>query len=191
VAKEMKMRKRIVVVVVLAILWAASAYAQAVDFFTLVRSGTPQEVQSSISKGANVRARNQYGWTPFMVAVYCNQNPEVIATLLKSGSDIDARDSDYGATALMWASEANQNLEIFTTLLKAGADLRAQDTSGATALIWAAGHIKNPDVIIALLKAGADARAKDSAGRTAFDYAQGNADLQGTDALKQLEEASK
>ena len=185
------MRKRIVVAAVLAVLLAASAYAQAVDFFALVRSGTPQEVQSAIDKGAKVTARNQYGWTPFMVAAYYNQNPEVITTLLKAGSDIEARDLDYDATALMWATEANQNLAIFTTLLKAGADVKAQDTSGDTALMWAAGHVGNPDVITALLKAGADARAKNRAGRTAFDYAQGNANLQGTDAYRQLQEASE
>jgi hypothetical protein len=45
-----------------------------------------------------------------------------------------------------------------------------------------------------LLKAGADAKAKDSLGQMALDHAQNNANhaqLAGTDALKQLEKASK
>jgi predicted oxidoreductase len=43
-----------VVAVVLAVLLAASAYAQTTDFFELVSSGTPQTVQAAIDKGANV-----------------------------------------------------------------------------------------------------------------------------------------
>ena len=81
----------------------------------------------------------------------------------------------------------------FQVPLKDGADPKAHDTSGETVLMWAAAQNKNPEVISTLLKAGADARAKDSAGRTAFDYAKSNYSLRvkGTDALKQLEEASK
>jgi ankyrin repeat protein len=58
-------------------------------------------------------------------------------------------------------------------------------------LIWAAINNQNPEVITLLLKAGADAKVKDSQGMTAFFYAQLNKKLTGTDALKQLEEASK
>jgi hypothetical protein len=46
-------------------------------------------------------------------------------------------------------------------------------------------------VISTLLKAGADAKAMDRKGKTAFDYAQSNYKMKGTDALKQLEQASK
>jgi len=41
------------------------------------------------------------------------------------------------------------------------------------------------------LKAGADAKAKDKLGKTAFDYAQANEKLKGTDAYRQLQEASQ
>jgi ankyrin repeat protein len=46
-------------------------------------------------------------------------------------------------------------------------------------------------VIVALLKAGANAKQKNSKGFTAIDYAKAHKDLDGTDAFKQLEEASK
>jgi hypothetical protein len=46
-------------------------------------------------------------------------------------------------------------------------------------------------MITVLLKAGADAKVKDKFGKIAFDYAQIRYELKGTDALKQLEEASK
>ena len=126
------------------------------DFFELVKIGTSQDVQAAISKGADVNARDKYGWTPLMYAAEYNLNPEVITALLAAGADVSARDKD-GWTALMEAALSNPD----------------------------------PLVIMALLKAGADAKAKDKAGKTAFDYAQGNEKMKGTDALKQLEEASK
>jgi hypothetical protein len=46
-------------------------------------------------------------------------------------------------------------------------------------------------MILELLKAGADAKYKDGYGKTAFFYAQPRQDLEGTDAPKQLEEASE
>jgi hypothetical protein len=49
------MKKRIVVVV-LAVLIAASAYGQTTGLFELVKTGTPQDVQAAISKGADVNA---------------------------------------------------------------------------------------------------------------------------------------
>ena len=54
------MKKRIVVAVVLAVLLAASAaYAQTKDFFELVKTGTPQDVQKAISNGADVNTREE------------------------------------------------------------------------------------------------------------------------------------
>ena len=152
------MKKRIVVAAVLAVLMAASAYAQTKDFFELAKTGTPQQVQAAIDKGADVKAQDK-----------------------------------SGRTALIWAATNNQNPEVITTLLKAGADIKAQDKDGRTGLMWAARYNKvNPEVfIMALLNVGADAKAKDKAGKTALDYAKDNENLQGTDALKKLEEASK
>jgi hypothetical protein len=48
-------------------------------------------------------------------------------------------------------------------------------------------------VIVILLKAGGDAKAKDKTGKTAFDYAKSNYSLKvrGTDAYRQLQEASQ
>lgn len=91
----------------------------------------------------------------------------------------------------MFAAELNANPEVITLLLKAAADLKDQDNDGYTPLMKAASKNKNPVVIMTLLKAGADAKAKNNKGYTAFDYAKYNESLRGTDALKQLEEASK
>ena len=70
-------------------------------------------------------------------------------------------------------------------------EVNGRDATGRTALMYAAQINDNPEVIAALLKAGADAKAKSGKGMTALDYAQKNVRLKGTDAYRQLEEASR
>ncbi len=184
------MKKR-VVVVVLAVLMATSAYAQATDFVELVKTGTPQSIQAAIDQGANANARDMNAVTPLMYAAVHNPNPDVITTLLKAGAEINAR-ANAGTTPLMWAALANPNPEVITTLLRAGADIKARENdNGMTSLMWAALANPNPEVITVLLKAGANAKTKDRQGLTALDYAKDNAELKGTDSYQQLQEASQ
>jgi ankyrin repeat protein len=168
------MRKLVVVTVVLAALVALaltgclSTKTPTTDFFELVITGTPQDVQAAITNGADVNARDKDGKTPLISAAQTNKNPEVITTLLKADADIEARDLLYTGTALMWAANNNRNPEVITTLLKAGADIEVRSQGGGTALMWAAGYNRNPEVITTLLKAGADINAKDNSGGTAL-----------------------
>jgi len=164
--------------------------AKTTDFFELVKTGTPEDIQGALNKGANVNAQDNNGLTPLMYAAMNNKNPEVITTLLKVGADLEDRDKN-GGTVLIYASSYNQNPEVIIVLLNAGADINAQDKNGGTPLMYAARNNQNPEVIATLLKAGANAKTKDSAGKTAFDYVQGNEKLKGTDALRQLQEASQ
>src|SRR5271157_3318401 len=100
-----KVKKRIVVVV-LAVLLVASAYAQTRDLFELAKSGSSQDVQAAIDQGANVNAqdmKDEYQKTPVMWAARNNPNPAVITTLLKAGAKIEARDTT-GFTPLMYAA---------------------------------------------------------------------------------------
>jgi len=158
-------KKRIVLSVTLAFLVAlSSAYAQATDFFALVRTGTPQAVQDAIKQGADLNARDADGLTPLMRAAVNNPNPAVITVLLKAGADIKARDEQFGLTPLLWAASGTDNPEVVTTLLKAGADIKARATvNGFTALMYAADGNPNPAVITVLLKAGSDIDAKSNA----------------------------
>ena len=74
------------------------------DFFELLEIGTPQEIQAAINKGADAKARDKDGRTALMFAAAYNQDPEVIATLLKAGADLEARETKSGWTALMAAA---------------------------------------------------------------------------------------
>jgi uncharacterized protein len=216
-------RKQISVAAIFVVLLAALANAQSwyngKSFFQLVKTGTPQDIQDAISKGADVNEVGAGYWTPLMVAT----SPEVISMLLNAGADIKLRESYYGGTSLMWQADMCKDPAVIPMLLKAGADVKDQDKDGLTALMYAARHNRpevitalidagadinardkkgmtslmyaaiynqNPEGIIVLLNAGADARAKDNRGRTALDYAQ-RPKLVGTDALRQLEEASE
>src|SRR5271157_3521270 len=101
--RRCNVKRRIVAIAVLAVLTAASAYAQTIDFFALVKTGTPQEVQAAINKGADVNAlaNANANKTPLMFAANDNPHPEVITVLLKAGANLEARSSAYGWTALI------------------------------------------------------------------------------------------
>jgi len=178
--------------VVLAAFLVASAYAQTTDFFNLVKTGTPQSVQAAIRQGADVNAKDPTGQgrTALMYAAEFNPSVEVITTLLKAGADVNAQEYN-GASALFYAAGENPNPKVVAELLRAGADLKTRNHYGMTVLMYAAKVTKNPEVITILLKAGADAKAKDHDGNTALSYSDINDNLAGTDALKQLQEASK
>ena len=198
------MKKRIVVATVLAALVAlaltectsldAGAHDRA--FFGLVQTGTPQEVQAAISKGADVNDRSNSGWTPLMAAAMFNPHPEMLTILLKAGADVNTTDN-RGETPLMYAVDTNLNPEVIAALLKAGADINARDKAGWTPLMYAVSNLGDSmssypgSLIIMLLNAGADAKPRDILGRTALDMARSDDNLKGTAALQQLEEASQ
>jgi ankyrin repeat protein len=176
-----------IVVAALGVLIAVSAYAQTTDFFKLVTTGTPQDVQAAIENGENVNAPNAAGYLPLGIAAQFNPDSEVIDVLLKAGADINGKDRD-GGTALMSANELNHNPEVIGALLRAGADVNAQDKKGYSALMTAA--MLNPDAIPLLLKAGADTTAKNGYGETALDLAWKNEKLKGTGVYQHLLAAS-
>ena len=151
-------------------------------------AATVDTVSDCLNSGANVNARNEDGSTPFHLAAFFNENPEVLTVLLDAGADMNARIVD-GSTTLHLAAGYNENPEVLTALLDAGADLNARDEYGGTPLHEAAKHNENPEVIIALLDAGADGTAVNGDGETPFDLAKDNEALAGTDAYWALNDA--
>lgn len=185
---EVHMPKKIAVVL-FAVVALASARAQTATFFQVARNEPPEDVQAAIEKGADVNARDEHGMTPLMYAALSSLYPGVIFTLIRAGADMNARDVNT-ATLLMLAAEGN-GPEMITALVDAGLDVNAQDKDGWTALMFAAVTTQRPVVVTTLLQKGASAKMRDKAGYTALDYAQDNEYLKGTEALRQLKEASK
>ena len=108
--KEVQVKKRIVVAVILAILLGASAYSQTTDLFEIAKAGTLQTIQTALDEGEDVNAREEHGRTALMYAVALKQDPEVIAILLKASADINALDNN-DMTPLMFAAVNNSNTE--------------------------------------------------------------------------------
>ena len=114
------------------------------EFFELVKSGTPQDVQTAIRNGAHVNVRDKGGGTVLMGAAEFNQNPEVITVLLAAGAHVNVRDKN-GWTALMGATVFNQNPEVITVLLAAGANAKAKDNERRMAFDYAQTRAKLKD----------------------------------------------
>jgi len=160
-------KKRIVGVAVLAVLLAASTYAQTTDFFELAASGTSQQVQAAIMAGADLKARD--GGRVLEYAGKLDYEPDTITSFV--GEDND------DATPLMEADAHNQDPEVITLLLNAGVEIEAKDVAGRTSLMYAAAGNENPEVIAILLKAGADLNAQ------TMDQAKWNGPVGGMTAL--------
>ena len=158
-------------------------------FIELCRTGTLQEVTNAIKNRENVNTKTNNGETPLMAAAQHNDNPKVITALVKAGAGVNARDKS-GDTPLIFAA-ANPHTGVITALVKAGADVNVKTNSGGLTPLILAAFSPNPEAITILLEAGADPKARDDSGRMAIDYATENANLENTNALRQLELASR
>lgn len=160
------------------------------EFYSLVATGSANDVKAAVLAGANVNATDEYSETPLMRAVAKNEQAEVVQVLLEAGADVHDMIWIAGSwTPLMFAAQSNKNPAIIKLLLEAGAEVNLDDLDGLTPLMLAAKSNENPQVVLALLDAGADGKLRDKAGKTAFDYAKDNPALRGTDAYLRLEES--
>lgn len=131
------------------------------------RGWTVAQVCDLLAAGADVNARDCYGWTPLMWAVRRGASPEVIDALVRADADVNVKSKD-GRAPLVWATAHAWNPATFRVLVEAGADVNARDRYGRTALMWAAGYGWNPEAFAALMAAGADVNAIDDYGGTSL-----------------------
>jgi ankyrin repeat protein len=105
-------KRNAIAVVLICLVALSSTHAQTTDFFELVQTGTPQTIQAAIDQGTDVSGSNKNGWTALMVAAANNQNPEVIAALIKAGADVTACDTGVGLEpASSFAPDSLEELE--------------------------------------------------------------------------------
>ena len=115
-------------------------------------------VRSLIAEGTDPDAAHGDGMTALHWAAR-HGDVEVIALLVDSGADVEARTRLGSHTPLHVASRSARTGAV-TALLEAGAEPAAATTTGATALHFAAGA-GNAEAVTALLDHGADADARE------------------------------
>lgn len=80
--------------------------------------GKLKELKKLIKDGADVNAKDNYGWTAMMMSAW-NGHTECVAALISAGTDVNANDN-YGNTAILLAAW-DGNKDCVKLLKKAGA----------------------------------------------------------------------
>ena len=108
------------------------------SFFEAIESKDISKIHQFLNHGLDIRdMRNQYGFTPLMLAID-SKNREIIDTILKYTRNLEERDYS-GNTALIWAADI-PNLEFMRALIEKGANINAQNNDGNTPLHYVMYH---------------------------------------------------
>jgi len=129
--------------------------------------GKTEMVKFLIGKGANVRAKDEYGSTPLHDAAY-RGSTEIVGILLHNGAEVSAKDK-FGDTPLHKASECGRE-KVVGILIKAGADVNERNIRERTPLHTAV-YYKRKDILEVLIDKGADLSIKDCNNRTPLEVA--------------------
>ncbi len=139
------------------------------DFLDHIRKGNLNEVQLLLGQKPDLlRARDQRGSTPLILAAYYDQ-VEIVDFLLEHGADADEKDAS-GNSALMGVCFKGFE-QVAYKLIKAGANVNTRNSMGASCLIFAV-TFNRENIAKMLLENGADLEARDARGNTALDHAR-------------------
>ena len=90
-----------------------------------LKTATAADWQAELTAGTDVNARNSFGSTPIVGALYLNGcDPSVVQLLLKSGASVKTRDLN-GDSVLHYAGLCTK--ETFIELINSGADVNAKN----------------------------------------------------------------
>jgi hypothetical protein len=155
-----------------------------IELFEAAIENNVPEVCRLLSVGADVNAKNRFGWTPLHWTC-CNGHSQAVQALLEHGADIEAKHNGGGTplhfacsdghlpvvNELLSPNESNSTTNTILGKRKSrGADIDATDNKGDTPLHHAScnGHFP---VVKALWAAGADILAVNDYGELAIHRA--------------------
>lgn len=125
-----------------------------------------KKVQTLITQGVDVNARDKEGWTALHFAAELGHT-RICQLLIQAGADINAKSTMYGETALHLAVD-NLALECCKYLIQASADIHTKNNDGSTPLHLAA-ETGSEDICRLLIQSGADVNAYDNADNKPID----------------------
>jgi ankyrin repeat protein len=128
------------------------------DLFKAVKAKDLSLVKSLIEKGADVKAKDEYGWI-ILHSTVVEGDFEIFKYLVSKGADINAKTSGNWTT-LHYASDGG-NFEIVKYLVSKGADVKAKNDDGFTVLHSAA-RGGNLEIVKYLVGKGANVNSKDN-----------------------------
>jgi uncharacterized protein len=143
-------------------------------------NGRPEQVNTLLTKGGEVNARDKNGQTALMAAAGMGHR-EIVKLLIDKGADVNATDEN-GRTVLMDAAMAGK-LQIVEFSNDKGLDVNAKPEGVETALM-AAEWGGNLAVVRLLIDKGADVHARAKNGDTALKMAKNKGNTQIVKLLK-------
>lgn len=129
-----------------------------------VIDGNLDVVKLTLSRGADINAKDKHGWTPLFHA-FKQGEMEIARYLLENGAEVNLI-SVLGTTPLRLAS-AEGDIDMVKLLLANGADANLTgDPHGNSPLHRAAEASKNVEVVRMLISGGANVNARSRDGKT-------------------------
>jgi serine/threonine-protein phosphatase 6 regulatory ankyrin repeat subunit A/serine/threonine-protein phosphatase 6 regulatory ankyrin repeat subunit B len=125
------------------------------EIFNFIQNNSINQIEQFIHNCADVNAKDKYGYTPLMAALWSKNNKNIIKLLLNNGADVNANDKD-GNTPLIFALHYKNNKYIIQLLLDNGALVNAKDEIGDTPLIVALKSKYDKNIIKLFLDNGAN-----------------------------------
>ena len=171
------MQKQFLVLVLMFFAMSSAVWAECGKFCDRDwwKTATASDVQAELDAGADVMARDKYGYTPLHWAAQ-EGTAETIEALIAAGADVNAR-TENGTTPIIIAAKYG-TAETIEALIAAGADINARLVNGVTPLHQAASQ-GNAEVVQLLIAAGAEVNARDEYGDTPLHTAaqEGTAEM--------------